>query len=109
MNTYEQVVMRFGEQFYSELSAWNGQSDIRAFEDLANMLVSSIEVNGKTYRLALVEDEAGLPINPYQVEANRKWQAMEPNGYDTAKVNAFSRGVTDMLRAGFVKELKEGE
>jgi hypothetical protein len=107
MNTYEQVVKKIAcrqcpalehdGKCQCESSSYCEKRISLAKIDIATVFI----VNGKTYRLAIVEDEAGLPINPYQVEANRKWQAMEPNGYD--------RGVTDMLRAGFVKELKEGE
>jgi hypothetical protein len=89
MSIYEQVVEAIGEAIGIE----------SVLDPIALRIAldkDAIEVNGHTYRLAIVEDEANAPMLPCEIYTATH-----------SKDELMLQMQHDMVRAGFVKELRE--
>jgi len=87
------------EQLYAKLKAFEtmlSNSEIAEFLDKEAMMQSGIEQILSIPELAVVDREAELPKNPYLSRGMMK--SYQYSGYEKAQ--------QDMLKAGWVKEIK---
>ena len=74
-------------------------------DELRKILATDLTHEGKRYALKIVELDAELPHNPYEGH----FDDTKPlrNGYIAASYQGFSRGLTRMKTAGWVKGVSE--